>query len=159
MKSQLDQVTSSIDNGREWYKSTALDTDLLEGEPIERWDTEYWYWWILESNSFSGPQLPLHSIGWFPFEFWWKVRWLDWLTELWLSVVISCLGTAGNILLCVIDFLHISSRPCWDENCWSNVSLYKERRYRSKWITSSSNTAISLISSLVAWKSIKWKYR
>lgn len=141
------EVTSNIDRGREWYVLSHLvrgsigATILFEWDD-ERWDREDWLLWALESDwvsldgawscSFDGPP-------------------------------IGCRGKIGQLQGSVgfPPFLKVADAESSSSETWcASVLRYKDRMYFSRYATSSSTTAISLISSSACWgkpgKTIRW---
>ena len=146
-----------MDKGWEWQARKALDKESTGGEVLveytERWDNEEWQRWTPESNSFSSPPIPLDSFHGLS-----SNSQPVCATELSLFDVISGLEALWILALGVfIGDFNLSSLEDGDTEviCWSNAFRYKERRYCSKYTTSNSNTAISLINSVAGWS--HWK--
>lgn len=150
------EVTSIMDNGWEWHARKALTKDSSVGvalvEKAERCESEEWQRWTFESKSFSSPPIPLDSSTIFPRN--WQP---DCTAELSPFDIISGWEISNNLLLGVVrgDFNLSSFDGDIEHTCPSNAFRYKERRYCSKCTTSSSSTAISLISSVAGWCHIK----
>lgn len=144
--------TSIMDKGCEWQARKAFPSGSAGGEVlfdrVEHWDSEEWQRWILESKSFSSPAqlVSFHGLN---------TNQLSWPESFSLSDVMSDLENSRRLRLGVVkgDFI-LSSFADGDKEdvCWSNAFLYSERRYCSKYPTSASNTAISLMSSVAGWK-------
>lgn len=144
------RVTSIMDNGWEWHARTALPKVSGGGEFLfenaERCDSEEWHRWTPESNSCSSPPILLDSFHVLSCD--WQA---DWVPEVALLDVTS--GTEASSNLCLGVVTGVFNLSSWldgetEDICWSNAFRYKERRYCSKYTTSSSNTAISLINSV-----------
>lgn len=142
-----------MDKGWEWHARKALAKESPGGEVLvkkaERWDNEEWQRWTPESNSFSSPPIAMGSLHGLS-----SASQPDCTAELSLIDVISCLEAWRILTFGVfIGDLYLSSLAGWDTEdvCWSNACRYKERRYCSKYTTSNSNTAISLINSVAGW--------
>lgn len=137
-----------MDNGWEWQERTALSRESAGGDDLagnaECWDSEEWHRWTPESKSLSSPtQLDSciwSSIVWQP----------DWIAGFSPFGVKSGSETSLNLPLGVVkgDFNLSTLVGDTEEICWSNAFRYSERRYCSKYTTSNSSTAISLISSV-----------
>lgn len=144
-----------MDNGWEWQARRAFPSDSVGGEFLldraEHWDNEDWQRLTLESENFS-PTL-VDSFCWV------ETNWLSaWRGRLSLSEVMSDWENSKRLLLGVVkgEFI-ISAFAEGDKEdiCWSKAFLYSERRYCSKCVTSTSSTAISLMSSVAGWNNQK----
>lgn len=161
-----------MDSGWEWQarrdsvKSSAAGGDTLVVNAVH-WDNEEWQRYTPESKCFPSGWCTLYS---FP-----EVRgsftlysfcvasssWPnDCTAELPLLVKSSGLDTSTNIAVGFVGG-DLTFSPlvngATEGNCSSNALRYKERRYCSKYTTSNSNTAISLINLDVGWSKKKSK--
>lgn len=158
-----------MDNGWEWQALRDLSIDSAGGDVLvtnaEHWDNEEWQRNTLESNSLSSGPLPLCSflgvssscaldciLCSFPGVS--SLRSSDCMAEHPLFNKTSRLETSMILALGVVekDFTFSSLVDGeTEDNCWSNALRYKERRCCSRYTTSNSNSAISLINSVAGW--------
>lgn len=141
-----------MDNGCVWHARTALPKDSDGGEALFEnvvfWDNKDWHRWTPESNSFSSPPILLVSF---------HVLSSDWQAVSVAEVSffdISGLETSNNLRLGVVTGVF----KLWSwldgetkDARWSNAFRYRERRYCSRYTTSNSNAAVSLINSVAGW--------
>lgn len=141
-------LTSNIDKGNEWNESTASARVPLGGEVLilqAEWESDEWQRWIPESTNFS-------------IESWVCKELLELITKLFSFDLKRSPGTSERDRLWIDESgLFISFNVDKDDTLSSNVFRYNERRYFSKYNTSNSRTAISLIKSLAGWIQVQVK--
>lgn len=161
-----------MDKGCEWQArrdsvNPSEGGDDLVANADEHWDNEEWQRYIPESKCFPSCWCKFCSFsrvsGSYPLYSFCGVSssWsIDFTAEPPLLNNTSGLEVSVNLALGVGggDFtLSSLVDGATKDNCWSNALRYKERRCCSKYTTSNSSTAISLINSAVGWSHKKKK--